>query len=76
MNNDKRFRNLLTKIGTGKYKTEKAFKSTPLAELEDMNKDLTKEEAKVAEAAYHEIQEEYLYDEAMNSEPMDLPDAN
>ena len=41
-----------------------------------MNKDLTKEEAKVAEDAYHEIQEEYLYDEAMNSEPMDLPDAN
>ena len=75
-NNDKRFRSLLTKIGTGKYKVEKAFKSTPFAELEDMNKDLTKEEAKVAEAAYLAIQEEYLHDEGMNSEPMDLPDAS
>ena len=75
-NNDKRFRGLLTKIGTGKYKTEKAFKSAPLAELEDMSKDLTVEEAKVAEAAYQEIQEEFLHDEAMNGEPMDIDNAS
>jgi len=72
-NNDKRFRNLLTKIGTGKYKTEKQIKSAPLAELEDMSKDLTKEEAKLAEAAYQEYEEDYLHDEGMNGEPMDLP---
>ena len=75
-NNDKRFRGLLTKIGTGKYKVEKAFKSAPLAELEDMSKDLTVEEAKVAEAAYQEIQEEFLHDEAMNGEPMDIDNAS
>ena len=72
MNNDKRFRNLLTKIGTGKYKTEKQVKSTPLAELEDMNKDLTKEEAKLAEAAYQEFEDDYLHLEAMNNEPADI----
>ena len=72
MNNDKRFRNLLTKIGTGKYKTEKQAKSTPLAELEDMSKDLTKEETKLAEAAYQEFEDEYLHLEAMNNEPADI----
>ena len=41
-----------------------------------MSKDLTVEEAKVAEAAYQEIQEEFLHDEAMNGEPMDIDNAS
>jgi len=72
MNSDKRFRGLLTKIGTGKYKTEKQIKSTPLEELEGLSKDLTKEEAKITEAAYLEFEEDMLHEEAQNQEPMDM----
>ena len=72
INNDERFRNLLTQIGTGKYKTEKQIKSTPLAELENLNKDLTSKENKIAEAAYQEFEDDMLHEEAQNQEPMDM----
>lgn len=71
-NNDERFRNLLTKIGTGKYKTEKQVKSAPLAELEDLSKDLTAKENEIAEAAYLEFEEDMMHEEAQNQEPMDI----
>ena len=37
-----------------------------------MSKNLTKEEAKLAEAAYQEFEDEYLHLEAMNNEPADI----
>ena len=70
MNSDERFRGLLTKIGTGKYKTEKEMKSAPLTELEDLSKNLTTKENEIAEAAYLEFEEDMLHLEALN-QPMD-----
>jgi len=72
MNNDNRFRNLLTKIGTGKYKTEKQTKSTTLVELEDLSKNLTAKENEIAEAAYLEFEEDRMHEEALNQEPMNM----